>query len=337
MPTTRHPPGTATRRVRPIVFVVCAGFQSLDLTGPFEVFAGANTASGHDAYRASVVSIDGGLVISESGLTVDTEPIGSVDDIHTLVIPGGNGTRAAVDDPRLIDAIADLAARAERVLTVCTGAFLVAAAGLADGRRVTTHWHRAADLRRRFPAVQVDPEPIFIRDGALWSSAGVTAGIDLALAVVEDDLGGEVAQTIARHLVMFLRRPGGQTQFATPVWSERADSAPIRSAQHDIDANPGADHRLDLLARRAGMSTRHFARCFASETGMSPGKYVAHVRVEAARRALEATEATVEAVAGQCGFGTAETMRRSFHRHLGVSPDDYRRRFRTTPTADTAP
>ncbi|HUF97956.1 MAG TPA: helix-turn-helix domain-containing protein [Ilumatobacter sp.] len=326
---------------RHVVFVVCPGFQSLDLTGPFEVFAAANEAASSPAYRLTVVSLTGGPIASESGLAIGTERLDTVlhtglhtgSDVHTLVIPGGNGVRAAIGDEALVAAIGELAAQAERVVTVCTGAFLAAAAGVATGRTVTTHWHRAEALQRRFPDINVDADPIFIRDGNLWSSAGVTAGIDLALAIVEHDLGGDVAQTIARHLVMFLRRPGGQSQFATPIWSERAEAEPIRHAQHHIDAHPGDDHRLDLLAQRAGMSSRHFARCFTAQTGVPPGKYVTMVRVEAARRALETTDATIDSIAMRCGFGTAETMRRSFHRQLGVSPDDYRNRFRLAPAS----
>ena len=245
-----------------------------------------------------------------------------------LVIPGGFGSRRAAQDTILLDHVRRLADGAERVVTVCTGAYVAAAAGLADGKRLATHWARAAQLQRDFPAVQVDADPIFLRDGALWSSAGVTAGIDLALALVEHDHGPEVAQIVARWLVMFLRRPGGQTQFATPVWSERAESEPVRTAQDLIDTQPAGDHRVGVLAERVGMSERHFTRCFASEVGASPAQYVTGVRVEAARHQLETTSDTVDAIATRCGFGTAETMRRTFTRRLGVSPDQYRQRFR---------
>jgi transcriptional regulator GlxA family with amidase domain len=200
---------------------------------------------------------------------------------------------------------------------------------LLDGKRVCTHWARAGALARRFPALDVDAEPIFIRDGDVWTSAGVTAGIDLALAVVEHDHGAEVAQVVARWLVMFLRRPGGQAQFAAPIWSERAELEPVRAAQELIEAEPGADHRVGVLASRVGMSARHFTRRFTEEVGISPGQYVAAVRTDAARRELEATGATVDLIARRCGFGTAETMRRTFTRRIGVSPDQYRRRFRT--------
>lgn len=314
---------------RPVWFLMFEGVQSLDVTGPYEVFAGASDALGRPAYAPRLVSLDGGPVASESGLVLQTERLPpTVPTGATLLIPGGGGARRVLPGSPVAAAAARVGAAAARVLTVCTGTYVAAAAGLTDGRHVTTHWAHAAKLAERYPHTRVAPDPLYVRDGELWSSAGVTAGIDLALAVVEHDHGGEVAQLIARHLVMFLRRPGGQSQFATPVWTERATTGPIQSAQHHIDAAPGDDHRLDLMARRAGMSTRHFARCFTAETGMTPAAYVARVRVEAARRALETTPATVEAIARDCGFGTAETLRRTFHRQLGVSPDDYRSRFR---------
>jgi transcriptional regulator GlxA family with amidase domain len=320
-----------------IVFAVYDGIQGLDLVGPWEVFNGANGVldqfgSDSPRYRLTLVSTDGRAIVTESGLAMATAAAEeSPEPLHTLAIPGGFGARAASGDPQLVDAVRRLGARAERVVSVCSGAFVAAAAGLADGRRVATHWARASALQREFPNLVVDPEPIYCRDGRLWSSAGVTAGIDLALAIVEDDHSAEVAQVVARWLVMFLRRPGGQSQFATPVWTERAEQAPVRQAQDLIDTDPGADHRVGRLAARVGMSERHFMRCFAAEVGTSPAQYITAVRVESARRALETTSDTVDAIADRCGFGTAETMRRTFTRRLGVSPDQYRQRFRSVP------
>jgi transcriptional regulator GlxA family with amidase domain len=201
---------------------------------------------------------------------------------------------------------------------------------------VTTHWARAARLAREFPALDVDPDPIYRRDGNVWTSAGVTAGIDLALALVEDDHGAEVAQHVARWLVMFRHRPGGQSQFATSVWTRRADHRVVRTAQSSIEGDPAADHRVPVLAAAGAMSARHFTRVFTEEVGEPPGKYVERVRVEAARQALETTDATLDAIATSCGFGTAETLRRAFHRRLGVAPDAYRQRFtRHTIQPDT--
>ena len=323
-----------------VVFLVYDGIQALDLTGPFEVFHGANQvleqlAPHRRRYALTVTSTDGRTIETESGLHLGTVAVADAPrNPHTVVIPGGFGAQTAAGDDELVGVARRLGKNAERVITVCTGAFVAAAAGLTDGHRVATHWARAEALGRRFPGLDVDPEPIFIHDGKLWSSAGVTAGIDLALAIVEHDHDAEVAQIVARWLVMFLRRPGGQTQFATPVWTERAETAPVRAAQDMIDAEPGADYRVGLLTSRVGMSERHFTRCFTEETGTSPAQYVAGVRVEAARRQLEITSDTVDAIAARCGFGTAETMRRTFARRLGASPDQYRRRFTTRPTTN---
>lgn len=325
-----------------VVFVVYPGIQGLDLVGPLEVFSGASkvldeSASHRSRYRTLVASVGGGPIETESHLSINSVAAADVADVDTVVIPGGFGAPAAADDDEVVEVARALGRRAERVVTVCTGTFVGAAAGLLDGKRVTTHWARAADIGRRFPTLDVDTDPVYIRDGHVWSSAGVTAGIDLALAIVEDDHGAEVAQTVARWLVMFLRRPGGQTQFSAPVWSERADVEPIRRAQDLVDADPGADHRVGRLAERVGMSERHFARRFTDEVGVSPAQYIAAVRLEAARRQLESTGATVDAIAHRCGFGTAETMRRTFSRRLGVSPDQYRQRFRARPVPERTP
>jgi transcriptional regulator GlxA family with amidase domain len=196
---------------------------------------------------------------------------------------------------------------------------------------VTTHWARAEQLAEAHPLAEVDPEPIYVRDGDLWTSAGVTAGIDLALALVEVDHGPELAQTIARWLVMFLRRPGGQSQFAVPVWADAAPAGPVRRAQDLVHAEPGADWTVTTLADRVGMSPRHFSRSFTDQVGEPPGHYVTTVRVEAARRLLEQEpDTTTAVVARRCGFGTAETLRRAFLRRLGVPPEQYRRRFTLT-------
>jgi len=323
--------------VRRIVVVCFPGVQPLDVTGPHEVFAGANTALDHlhiDAprYELMLCAAEPGTVESESGLgLVAPFAIPSTGAIDTLLLPGGNGVYRASTDVALLDAIVDAARRSRRVATVCSGTFIGAAAGLLNSKRVTTHWARAARLANDYPLLDVHPDAIYINDGDVWTSAGVTAGIDLALALVEADHGGEIAQGVARHLVMFLRRPGGQSQFAAPVWDKRAERHAVRAAQDLVNGNPAADLRVGALAEAVHMSERHFTRVFAAEVGEPPAKYVERVRVEAARRRLEQRGASVAAVAHQCGFGTAETMRRSFIRRVGVAPDDYRRRF-----ADTA-
>ena len=330
MSPTRHAGRVPT--ARRVVILAFPGVQPLDVVGPHEVFAGANqvcAAAGTALpYEVAVHAPKGTTVTTESGLQFATAPLpapGAI--IDTLIIPGGDGVYAASDDQALVQWIASAAPRSRRVATVCTGSFLAARAGLLDGKRVTTHWARAARLQSAHPDVQVDPDPIYVRDGKVWSSAGVTAGIDLCLALVEDDLGHEVAQTIARWLVMFLRRPGGQTQFATPVWAPRAERSTVRAVQALVESAPGGDHRVPVLAAAAAMSERHFSRVFTEEVGETPARYVERVRLEAARHDLEATTDTVEAIAARCGFGTAETMRRAFHRRLRVAPDAYRRRF----------
>ncbi|TYB61811.1 helix-turn-helix domain-containing protein [Nonomuraea sp. PA05] len=313
---------------RRIVFVVYDGFQSLDLTGPYEVFQQAGRRSGR--YACEIVAPEPGPVHTGSGLPVHaghgigTLPSGGVD---TLVVAGGSGVYAARRDPALVGWVAAAGATARRVTSVCTGAFLLAAAGLLDGRRVTTHWARAQRLAEEHPAVTVDSEPIFIRDGRVWSSAGVTAGMDLALALVEDDLGQEVALDVARHLVLFLRRPGNQSQFSVALWSAQPSTDPIRAAVAAIHADPGARHDIQDLAAHAGLSPRHLQRRFTAELGVPPGSYVERVRVEAAQRALASGDEPVEVIARRCGFGTAETLRRTFHRRVGVAPSDYRDRF----------
>ena len=208
------------------------------------------------------------------------------------------------------------------------GGVPAAEAGLLDGRRVTTHWAQADRLAAEFPALRVDPDPIYIRDGKYWTSAGVTAGIDLALAMVENDLGAEVAQTVARWLVMFLHRPGGQTQFASPVWVPGPQRSTVRAVQSMVESEPDGDHRVPVLAQAASMSVRHFTRVFTDEVGETPGRFVERVRTEVARRELETTNDTLDLIAARCGFGTAETLRRTFKRRLDVAPDSYRRRFR---------
>lgn len=320
--------------VRTIALLAYPGVQALDLVGPHEVFAVANQLSPGHAYDIRIVAASPGPVTSDSSLALVARSWSDVPvPCDTIVVPGGTATRQLAPDAAEVRWLAGTAPHARRLATVCTGAFIAAAAGLLRGRRIATHWRYAARLQREYPDLEVDADPIFVRDGDVWTSAGVTAGIDLALALVEDDCGADVAQEIARSLVMFLRRPGGQSQFAAPTWIERAATGPIREAQHLVDASPGDDHRVPVLAARVGLSERHFTRLFAAEVGMPPARYVEKVRVETARRLLETEPITTDAVARRCGFGTGETLRRAFHRQLGVAPEDYRRRFSTRRSA----
>jgi transcriptional regulator GlxA family with amidase domain len=316
--------------MRRIVILAFPGVQTLDVTGPFEVFAAADRLTG-GAYEVEVVAATTNPIRTGSGMTiVPDRATGSVrGPIDTLLIAGGTGVLAAVEDERLVRWVRRSAARAARVASVCTGAFMLARAGLLDGRRAATHWASADELARRHPAVRVDSDAIFVRDGDVWTSAGVTAGMDLALALVEEDLGRRVALEVARWLVVFVRRPGGQSQFSSHLRAQAAEREPLRELQEWMAAHLDSDLSVAALAARACMSERNFARAFGREVGMTPAAYVEALRVDHARVRLETTGQKLEAVAADCGFGTVETMRRAFHRRLGVGPSDYRDRFQT--------
>lgn len=305
-----------------ILIVVFDGVQGLDVLGPAEVFA----AAGHEVRTAST---DGAPVRTSSGVTL--QPDGALPSawtaIDTLVVAGGGGTPAALADRTLIGWLRRTAPRCRRVASVCSGAFLLAEAGLLDGRRATAHWSVCSTMARRYPAVDVEPDPIYVRDGHVWTSAGVTAGMDLALAMVEDDHGRDVALDIARRFVLFLRRPGNQSQFSAHLAAQTADRDPLCEVQRYVAEHPEADLSVERLAALAHLSPRHFARAFRDETGVTPARFVESVRLEAARRRLEETDDAIELVAAACGFGSTETMRRAFLRSLRVSPSEYRRRF----------
>lgn len=332
--------GVTNRRL--IVIVVYPGVQSLDVTGPLEVFAGAQqlieaSSSSERGYDVRVLSRGGQPLQTSSGLGLiphDKLP-SRPPPIDTLIVAGGSGHAKACEDRPLLDWIARASRGSRRTASVCTGAFVLARAGLLDGRRATTHWASAAKLQRQHPDVLVDPEPIFVRDGALWTSAGVTAGMDLALALVEEDLGSDAALTIARHLVLFLRRPGNQSQFSATLAAQQAEREPLREIQRAVLEDIAGDHRVEAMAARAHMSPRHFARAFRAETGVTPARHVERVRLEAARRRLEDSDEPIGAIAAGCGFGTAETMRRVFLRTLRIGPAEYRRRFHV-PVARSA-
>ncbi|MBV8237020.1 MAG: GlxA family transcriptional regulator [Acidimicrobiia bacterium] len=310
--------------MRRVVIVAFPDVQSLDVTGPAEVFA----ASGE--HRVAVVAPEAGLVRASSGVGLWAD--GALADVRapvdTLIVAGGQGTRTVMADASVRANVRRVAPRCRRVASVCSGAFVLAAAGLLDGRRVTTHWAWSDVLADAFPAVTVEADRIFVRDGNVWTSAGVTAGIDLALAMVEEDAGREVALAIARRLVVFLKRPGGQSQFSAQLAGQLADRHPLGDLQAWIADHLDADLSVERLADRAAMSVRNFSRTFGREVGVTPARFVERARVDGARRLLEESAASVDEIAGRCGFGTAETMRRTFLRSLHVSPSDYRRRFR---------
>jgi len=314
--------------VRRVVIVTFPDAQVLDVTGPAEVFSVGARLGVDPAYEVVLASVHGGPVTTTSGIELSTRALRSVrGDVDTLVVAGGTGTRAAVRDRALVDAVRRLAGRSRRVTSVCTGAFVLAEAGLLDGRRATTHWASTDALARRHPAIEVDPRPIFVRDGHVWTSAGVTAGMDLALALVADDHGAEAARSVARWLVLYLQRPGGQAQFSAHLDGPLPRAGPLQELQGWMAEHLDGDLSVAALARRAAMSERHFARRFRAETGRTPADHVEALRTEAACRLLEATDEPIEVVARRCGFGTVETMYRAFRRRHGTTPARHRAFF----------
>jgi len=314
---------------RPVVVVAYPGVQSLDVTGPVEVFAVANRHRPQPPYATTVVARQAGTLRTSSGLGLVADLAVDACDgpIDTLVVAGGDGTADAVGDAALVDWIRDAAGRSRRVTSVCSGAFLLAAAGLLAGRRATTHWRVCDLLARLHPGVEVEADRIYVRDGRVWTSAGVTAGMDLALALVEDDHGGPLALEVARQLVLFTQRAGGQSQFSAQLAVPRPDRQPLRAVLAHVETHPDADLSVPALARRAAMSPRTFARTFRAELGTTPAAYVQAVRIDAARRLLESTALSTVEVARACGFGTVETMHRAFRRTVRTTPGQYRRHF----------
>jgi transcriptional regulator GlxA family with amidase domain len=326
----------STSKPRRIVILAFPGVQPLDVIGPAEVFAGADTLAGGGAYTVEVVAKHPDPIAVRGGgysLVPKKTTAQFRGPIDTLVVAGGIGVRAAEDDVELIRWIRSAARRSRRVTSVCSGSFLLARAGLLEGKTVTTHWASTEELARRHPELRVDPTPIFVRDGSVWTSAGVTSGMDLSLALVEEDLGREIAVEIARWLVLFLQRPGGQAQFSSHLTAQLAERRPLRELQSWIADNLDADLRVETLAERAAMSPRNFARFFRREIGMTPAAYVEELRVERSRQLLEDSADPIDLISARCGFGTPETMRRAFGRRVGVSPVQYRARFRRAPDA----
>ncbi|MFI4935308.1 MAG: GlxA family transcriptional regulator [Caulobacterales bacterium] len=311
---------------RKIGFLIFPDFQILDAAGPIGAFeiAGRYVPG---AYELKVVAREGGLTRSSSGAAMTAAALDPGERFDTLVLAGGEGTRAGAVDGALLELIRVAARRSRRVASVCSGAFLLAAAGLLDGRRATTHWARTADFARRFPRVRLEPDRIFVRDGSVWTSAGITAGVDLALAMIGEDLGEAVAKRTAQQLVVYHRRPGGQSQFSALLELERPDArfGPLLSwARERLDQPLG----VERLAEQAAMSARNFARAFAAEAGVTPAKAIERLRVEAARERVEAGAEPIDRIAAQAGFGSPERMRRAFVRTVGYPPQSLRRAAR---------
>lgn len=320
---------------RKIGFLLFDGALALDAIGPAEVFSMANRIDPHAprAYEIVILSVGGGVVRTLSGFEIQTRDAqdlaGSLD---TLVVVGGQGVEVEAPAQDLLRWIRDTAPRCRRVCSVCTGAFLLAAAGLLDGREAVTHWDSGERFRSLYPEVELDLDPIYRRDGRIWTSAGVTAGIDMALALVEEDLGRAAALAVAKQLVVFLHRQGGQAQFSNALSAQaRALNQEPGHRFFELHAwmadNLKEDLSVEALARRANMSTRSFTRHYIALMGITPAKAVEQVRLEAAKRALERGDLSIKRIADTCGFGDDERLRRAFVRNLGISPDAYRERF----------
>jgi transcriptional regulator GlxA family with amidase domain len=355
--TAKTPPKTSPKgdtAPKRVLMIAYPDVQVLDITGPLEIIASVNDARANPrmwapeglkpqaggaprAYEITIAAAKAGPFRTTSGMQMvadigfDDLTDAYLDGLHTLMVPGGEGTIPAMRDDALLDVVARAGAAAERITSVCTGTFILARAGLIDRRRVTTHWNVAGDLSQMFPTLTVDADSIYVRDGNVWTSAGVTAGMDLALALVEEDAGRDMALAVARRHVLFMIRPGGQSQFSAQLVAQHAAKGKIGEISQWILNNVAEDLSVPALAERAHMSERTLARAFVSETGLTPGRFVEVARVEAARRHLEETADDTETVAWACGFSSAEQMRRAFHRRVGVSPADYRARFRRMP------
>jgi transcriptional regulator GlxA family with amidase domain len=323
--------------------------QILDVVGPLEVFARTSrwlrdNRGARGAYTVEIVGLAAGPFSASSGLRLHADrALGQLARlapgrrVDTLMVAGGIGAERHARHPKILRFLRRQSTQVRRLASVCTGAFLLAEAGLLAGRSATTHWSACADLAARFPEIRVEPDRLYVKDGAIYTSAGVTAGMDLALALVEEDFGREVALAVARALVMFVKRPGGQAQFSAQLAEQLAAREPVRDLQAYIVEHPRGDLSVGTLARRLGMSPRNFARVFTHEVGTTPARFVTKARVETARRLLEESHDDLEAVCAASGLGTTESMRRAFLRVVGVPPSEYRERFNTQARGGTAP
>lgn len=312
--------------MKKIGFICFDNFQSLDLTGPMEVFSQANTHK-RNQYKLYVFSVDGGIVRASSGLEIQTQRLKQVNQIDTLIVIGGHGVYSAIENRRLIQYVTKQASKARRVVSICSGAFMLAEAGLLKGKRVTTHWKVCDRFNDRYPEVELDPDAIFVRDGKIITSAGITAGMDLCLNLIEEDMDRDTAMSIARMLVIYYRRAGGQTQFSETLKTQTFGDKKFSELCSFIQENPDCDLSVPALSEYSAMSERNFSRCFTLEVGISPGKYVEKTRLESAKYYLENTHKNLDEVSQQCGFSSSEILRRLFKRRHGVAPSEYRKRF----------
>lgn len=328
-------PAVDTRR---ILLLAAPGTQILDLVGPFQVFTRASEIAARKnpaappLYSLEIVTTEPGMLLTSCGLRLEAHRTfrkvrGAAD---TLLVVGGASVEAGQEDAAVVESLRRMAPQLRRIGSICTGAFLLARAGLLNGRRATTHWKYCDLLKRRYPAVKLEPDPIFVRDGNIYTSAGVTAGMDLALALIEEDAGSKLALEVARELVLYLRRPGGQSQFSTALHLQASDRQPFRELGAWAVEHLRNDLSVDSLAARVGMSPRNFARVFRAEMNMTPAKFVESLRLEVARRRLQESNASLESVAATCGFRNCDAMRSTFRRVLRVAPGEYRWRFQAT-------
>jgi transcriptional regulator GlxA family with amidase domain len=328
----------ARAKERLVVVLAFEGVQLLDVAGPVQTFASASEMAkeaGPAPYRVVVASRCGGPLVTSAGLPLLTQPLAAATrkaPVDTLILPGGPGVHTALKDKHIVDWVRRQISSMRRIASVCTGAFLLAETGILAGRRATTHWKSCRRLQQLYPDVLVDPDPIYVRDERIWTSAGVTAGIDLSLALIEEDLGRKIAMQVARHLVVFLNRPGGQSQFSAPLEAQAA-AADGNAPNHFVPLhgwiaeNLTDDLRVERLADQAGMSPRTFARVYAAKMGTTPARMVERIRVEAVRRILEETDMPIKRIASECGFGQEDRLRRAFARQVGTTPAEYRARF----------
>ncbi|MEO0327427.1 MAG: GlxA family transcriptional regulator [Pseudomonadota bacterium] len=314
-----------------VLFIIYPDIVLLDLAGPLQVFAGATrTRTGKLAYKTAIASLNGGPIQTDTIVSIESEPMASWrnKNIDILVIVGGNGASTYMHDPVLIEHVSKLAKQSKRVCSVCSGALILAAAGILDGRCATTHWDTCELLASAFPNVQVEVDPIYIKDGDVWTSAGITAGTDMALAIIAEDVGKESALKLAQSLVTYMVRPGGQSQFSPALERQKLDKAEKFEDLHQwISDHLENDLSVDRLAEHENMSIRNFHRLYSQTMGMTPAKGVEAIRIESARQLLENTGTGIKTIAYQCGFGDEERMRRAFLRTIGIAPTEYRQRF----------
>lgn len=332
MPSFSAKSRKARKQPRLVVFVVYPNIVLLDLTGPLQVFSHVlDSKTGAHGYECVVTSLDGGMIETNTVVAIPSEPMSRYRNrqIHTLVVVGGDGAYNAMRDPALLKEIATLASGAQRVCSVCSGALILAAAGLLKGRRAVTHWEDCEALRKEFPGVRVEVDPIYIKDGRVWTSAGITAGMDMALAIAVEDMGRPAAHKVARSMVTHMVRSGGQSQFSPILGHQLMDATGRFDGLNQwISENLKRDLQVEVLAERMNMSARNFSRLYSKQMGLPPAKAVEAIRTEAARNMLETTDLGMKQVAAECGFNDEERMRRAFVRLLNVSPSDYRQGFR---------